>query len=104
AIDPLAGLFIIHLQSSRVGLCRIPLGEAVATEAGQIHEVDILHLLVLVEVFEQTPKRSCFKFDLIPFTDIHTIFRSLGSACFHAILTFRASPLSGLPRSSYTTT
>src|SRR6056297_911301 len=58
AVDDFTRLVIVELDAFL--LCRrsIPLRHAVATEVGQIHQVDVLNLRIALQVLDELAKRS----------------------------------------------
>lgn len=43
AVNNLPGLVIVHVDTPFLGRCKIPFGQAVPAEAGQIHKVNVLY-------------------------------------------------------------
>ena len=44
---------------------RYPVGQAVAAEAGQNHQIDVLHVLAFIKVGNQSSERGGFEFGLL---------------------------------------
>ena len=61
-IDRLSGLVVVHIQSSVIGCSQVPFGQAVAAETGQVHQVNILNIAALLQVLDESAKRSRFDF------------------------------------------
>jgi hypothetical protein len=57
AVDDLPRLLLRHLDAGRAGRVAIPVGEAVAAEAGEIHQVDVLHVGARAKVREERAER-----------------------------------------------
>src|SRR5436190_2103657 len=53
AVDDLAGALLGELQAPGVGRLLVPVGEAVAAEAGQIHHVDVLRVAAPAQMLHQ---------------------------------------------------
>ncbi len=53
AIHPFPGGVIIHRQPLFLGRGQVPLGQAIAAETREIHQVDILYIAATVQVFQQ---------------------------------------------------
>src|SRR5262249_14398888 len=63
AVDALAGLILCHRLSALFGSLAIPVGEAVATEAGQDHQVDVLHVGARgIQMLQQAAERCGIEF------------------------------------------
>src|SRR5690606_28173273 len=60
SVNHLPSGFIVELQLSLGGGSGIPFGQAVATKARKIHQIDILNILAAVQMGQQTPKYSGF--------------------------------------------
>src|SRR5665213_1950478 len=61
-VDGLAALILAQRRALGIGLLLEPVGEAVAAEARQIHQVDVLDIAARAQMFDQTPKNGGFKF------------------------------------------
>ncbi len=62
AVDGFARLLLGHGPALRFGRFAVPIAQAVAAEAGENHQVDVLHVgAFLVEMLQQTAK--CCRFD-----------------------------------------
>src|SRR5215469_11866907 len=58
AVDALARRILAQLGAALGGSFAIPVGEAIAAESGQDHQVDVLHVVALdVEVLQQAAER-----------------------------------------------
>jgi len=57
----LARLLQVHVEALVLGGGAIPLGEAVAAEAGEVHQVDVLHVRPLAQLRHQRPERGRFE-------------------------------------------
>src|SRR5690606_37425859 len=63
AVDGLAGLFLVHFEPGLERGLAVPVGQAVAAEAGQDHQVDVLDVGArLVEVPQQPAERGRLQF------------------------------------------
>jgi hypothetical protein len=62
AVDGLAALVPGHLRALGVGLLLEPVGQAVAAEAGQIHQVDVLDVGAGAQMRDQAPEGRRFEF------------------------------------------
>src|SRR5262245_1351172 len=62
AVNDLARLGIWHLDALLAGLFAIPARQAVAAEAGQIHQVDVLNIGALPQVLHQAAERGGLEF------------------------------------------
>src|SRR6266702_6309634 len=56
AVDRLAALVLAHREALGVGLFLHPVRQAVAAEAGQIHQIDVLHVGALTQMLDQAPE------------------------------------------------
>ena len=56
AVDDLPRFRLGHGEAARLRRLAIPVGEAVAAEAGEVHEVDVLHVAPRPEVLDQAAK------------------------------------------------
>src|SRR5262245_29454017 len=61
AVDDLARGVLRELHASLGGRLLVPIGEAVAAEAGEVHEVDVLHIGALAEVLDEPPEGGGFE-------------------------------------------
>src|SRR5260221_7655591 len=57
AVDDLAGFRIAERDALLLGRRAVPLGQAVAAKAGQVHEIEVLHVGALAQMRDQVPKR-----------------------------------------------
>src|SRR5262245_61807414 len=64
AVDDLAALVLAHRHAFFVGGVLHPVGEAIAAEAGEIHQVDILHVGACPQVLDQAAIDGGFEFQL----------------------------------------
>src|ERR1700742_4725673 len=61
--DALARLILAHVHAAFDGGFAVPVGQAIAAETGQYHQVDVLHVAAfLVEMSQQATKRRGFEF------------------------------------------
>ena len=58
AVDQLAGLVVGHRLAALLRGGAIPLGQAVPAEAGEVHQVDVLHVGALAQMRHQRPERG----------------------------------------------
>src|SRR6516225_8104039 len=61
AVDGLAALVLGHRHATSVGGVLDPIGKTVATEAGEIHQVDVLHVGARTQVLDQPAERGCLE-------------------------------------------
>ena len=62
AVDAFARLILAEVDAALGGRFAVPVGEAVAAETGQDHQVDVLHIRALfVEVSQQAAEGRCFE-------------------------------------------
>src|SRR6267154_5290557 len=61
AVDRFAALVLAERDAGLVGLLLHPVGQAVAAEAGEIHQVDVLHVDPRAQMVDQTPEDGCFE-------------------------------------------
>ena len=61
AIDYFPRLFIIHVNSFI--LCRrpVPLTQAISAEACKVHQINVLHIFVLIQMLHQSPECGSLK-------------------------------------------
>ena len=45
----------------RLGRLAIPVGQAIAAEAGEIHQVDVLHVAAFAQMFHQPAESGSFE-------------------------------------------
>src|SRR6185437_3524043 len=57
AVDDLAGLGVAERDAFFLGRGAVPFRQAVATEAGKVHQVDVLHIGTLAQVRDEGAKR-----------------------------------------------
>src|SRR5580693_7216714 len=62
AVDGLAALVLAHGRAFGVGFLFKPVGQAVAAEARQIHQIDVLDVATGTQMFDQAPEHGRFKF------------------------------------------
>ena len=65
AVDALARRVLVDVDAARLGSFAVPVGEAIATEAREYHQIDVLHVAALVQMFEQAPERGGFELDFL---------------------------------------
>ncbi len=58
AVDRLSALVLAHRHAVRIGRILHPVGQAVAAEAGEVHEIDVLHVGARAQVLEQPAERG----------------------------------------------
>src|SRR5262249_43172793 len=61
AVNDLAGGVLVELDAAGLRGLLVPVRQAIAAKAGEIHEVDILDVVTLAQMFEQPPKRRSFQ-------------------------------------------
>ena len=64
AVDMFAGGMFFHRHAAFDGRVAIPVGQAVAAEAGADHQVDVLHVAARSQVGHQVPERGSVEFGL----------------------------------------
>jgi len=57
AVDDLSRLFFIERQALSGGSLLVPVREAVTAESGKLHQVNILHVTALAQMFNESTKR-----------------------------------------------
>ena len=62
AVDGLAALVLAHRGARGVGFVLEPIGQAVAAEAREIHQIDVLDIAAGAQMFDQAPEYRGFKF------------------------------------------
>src|SRR5580704_10227054 len=62
AVDRLTALILAHCRPHGVGFFLEPIRQAVAAEARQIHQVDVLNVGAGPQMLDKTPKYRSFKF------------------------------------------
>src|SRR5258708_35627663 len=62
AVDGLAAFVLAHVSALGVGLLLEPVGQAVAAEAREIHQIDVLDIGTGAQMFDQAPEDGGFKF------------------------------------------
>src|SRR3954466_936423 len=62
AVDRLAALVLADPDALGVGLFLHPVRQAVAAEAGQVHQVDVLDVGAPAQVLDQAPENGGFEF------------------------------------------
>src|SRR5207302_2999587 len=61
AVDDLARLGIGQCQAALLGGGAVPFREAVAAEAGEVHQIDVLHIGALAQMLDQRAERRRFE-------------------------------------------
>src|SRR5262245_27263386 len=61
AVHGLAALVLRHCHALGVGGILHPVRQAVAAEAGEVHQVDVLHVGARAQMLEQAPERGGFE-------------------------------------------
>src|SRR5580698_5516770 len=85
AVDDLAALVLGHRQALGVGRVLHPVGQAVAAETGQIHQVDVLHVGAAAEVLDQAAIDGGLEFRAGFFIGSHKRLRVLVKTKIEAI-------------------
>src|SRR5215216_4371524 len=62
AVDRLAAFILAHRDAPGVGFVLEPVGQAVAAEAREIHQVDVLEVAAGAQMFDKAPESGGFKF------------------------------------------
>src|SRR5262245_55258996 len=62
AVNELAALLLAHRHAARVGRVLHPIRQAIATKAGEIHEIEVLHVGALTQMLDEAPESGCFEF------------------------------------------
>jgi hypothetical protein len=62
AVDSLAALVLAHRQVFGVGFVLEPIGQAVAAEACEVHQIDILDVAAGAQMLDKAPEHRGFKF------------------------------------------
>src|SRR3984893_15152810 len=62
AVDGLAALVLAHVSALGVGFLLEPVGEAVAAEAREIHQVVVLDVVAGAQMLDKAPEDGGFKF------------------------------------------
>nr|BFE94280.1 hypothetical protein GCM10020185_48160 [Pseudomonas brassicacearum subsp. brassicacearum] len=65
SVDHFAGVVEADLDLAFIGGGLVPLGQAVAAEAGEVHQVDVLHILAAVQVGNQPTESGGFEFEAL---------------------------------------
>src|SRR5450830_604422 len=65
AVNHFAGVVEADLDLAFVGSGLVPLGQAVAAETREVHQVDVLHVLAAVQVGDQSAEGGGFKFQAL---------------------------------------
>lgn len=65
AVNVLLCLAVIHIHCLGFGRSQVPFCQAVTAESGQVHQVDILHIGPVLQVFDQSAKCRGFNFNLL---------------------------------------
>src|SRR5688572_20007399 len=66
AVNGFARLFVAQVDTAFERGRTVPLGQAVAAEAREVHHVDVLHVRALAKMLEQAPERRSFDFGSRP--------------------------------------
>src|SRR5476649_40175 len=61
-VDGLAALVLAHRRTLGIGFFLEPIGQAVAAEAREIHQIDVLDVAAGAQMFDQAPEHRRFKF------------------------------------------
>src|SRR5260221_569393 len=62
AVDDLAGFRIAQRDALLLGRRAVPFGQTVAAKAGQVHQIEVLHVGALAQMRDQAPKRRSLEF------------------------------------------
>ena len=62
-VDDLASLLVGQVQAALLGGGTVPFRQAVAAEAGEIHQIDVLHVGALAKMLHQAAKGGRLKLD-----------------------------------------
>src|SRR5262244_3634099 len=63
AVDDLAGLGVAERDAALLGGRPVPFGQAIAAEAGEVHQVDVLYIRALAQMRDQLPEGGGLQFD-----------------------------------------
>src|SRR6202521_115167 len=77
AVDGLAALVLAHRRTLGVGFFLEPIGQAVAAEAREIHQIDVLDVAAGAQMFDQAPEHRRFKFRSGLLVDCHGLLSRL---------------------------
>ena len=64
AVDHLARTLLAQLKAFLAGCLLIPIGQAVAAKTRHVHQVDVLHLIAVTQMPNQTAECRCFQLGL----------------------------------------
>src|ERR1700720_240799 len=81
AVDGLAALVLAHRRTLGVGFFLEPIGQAIAAEAREIHQIDVLDVAAGAQMFDQAPEHRRFKFRSGLLVDRHGLLSRLLSRC-----------------------
>src|SRR5258706_8680859 len=62
AVDDFAALVLAHVNAFGVGFVLEPIGQAVAAETREIHQIDVLDVGAGAQVLDEAPEHRGFKF------------------------------------------
>src|SRR5713226_8334257 len=62
AVDDFAGLGVGDLDAARAGFFAVPARQAIAAEAGEVHQVEVLHIRAFLQMRDQPAKGGGFEF------------------------------------------
>ena len=65
AVDDLARFVLGQRNAVLLGRIAIPVGQAVAAEAGKVHQVDVLHVAAFAQMRDQTAEGGGLEFGLL---------------------------------------
>src|SRR5882762_8879800 len=77
AIDGLAALVLAHRRALGVRRLLQPVGQAVAAEAGEVHQIDVLDIAEGAQLFDETPDLRLFKFCSVFVVGCHDRYLSI---------------------------
>src|SRR4051812_15925646 len=81
AIDLLARLVAADRKPARLGLFLVPVGQAIAAEAREIHEIDVLDIAPFAQMPDEAAEGGCFEFYFALLVCCHGMPHPGGSRC-----------------------
>src|SRR5688500_18424307 len=78
AVDVCAAVVLGERDGALVRGVLQPVGQAVAAEAGQIHEIDVLHVRARAEVLDKPAESRCLELGLDLWVDAHGVLERMG--------------------------
>ena len=79
AVDDLARLGIAERDTLLLGGGAVPFRQAIAAEAGEVHQVDVLHIGALAQMRQQRAERRGFELGAGLVVHLHLLFPFLCS-------------------------